>query len=72
MNKAQLEKKYGITIRDDSFIHPLNGRTYKQYRIYSADGCCWEKGLKGLKGVEKECKEWEKQLLSIKAKVQAI
>ena len=66
MTRAQLEKKYGITLADDSYVHPLNGRFVKQYKMYLADGCPWEKGLRTIKAVEKECKEWEKQLLSIK------
>ncbi len=68
MNKAQLEKKYGIKIVDDSFISPMSGRYVKQYKMYSADGCPWENGLKTLVSVERECRQWEKELLAIKAK----
>lgn len=66
MTKAQIEKKYGVRIADDSFYNPIKNKHTKAYRIYSADGCPWENGLRNLKEVEKECKQWERQLLSIK------
>ena len=66
MTKIQIEKKYGIKIADDSY-YSMAGKFVKAYKIYSADGCPWENGLRNLKEVEKECKQWEKQLLSIKA-----
>ena len=66
MTKQQLEKKYGITIADDSYYNPRTNKFVKAYKIYSADGCPWEKGLRTLKEVEAECKEWENQLLMIK------
>ena len=68
MTKAQLEKKYGIKIADDSFYNPIKCKYTKAYSIYSADGCPWENGLRTLKAVETECKYYEKQLLAIKAK----
>ena len=72
MTKAQLEKRYGIYIEDDSYFHPLGNRFVKQYRMYSADGCQWENGLSNLKAVEAECKKYEMELLSIKKTTEAI
>ncbi len=66
MSRTQLEKKYGIKIADDSYYNPIRDKVIKLYKIYSADGCCWEKGLRTLKAVEAECKTWESQLLKIK------
>ena len=40
----------------------------KMYKFFSADGCPWANGFHTLKDVEEECKKWEKELLSIKAK----
>ena len=71
MTKAQLEKKYGIYIEDDSYYHPLGNRFVKQYRMYAADGCQWENGLRTIKAVEAECKQWELELLSIKRTAEA-
>lgn len=59
MTKAQLEEKYGVRIEKEEYFLNL-------YKIYSADGCPWEKGLKTIKDCEKECKRWEKELLEIK------
>ena len=64
--KKQLEKEYGIKIVDDSYYNPYSGRMVKQYRIYSADGCQWENGLKTLDAVRKECEEWATHLKAIK------
>lgn len=66
MSRAQLEKKYGIKIADDSYINPFNGKIVKGYKMFSADGCPWENGLRTLKAVEKECKLWADQLIEIK------
>lgn len=59
MTKAQLEEKYGVRIEKEEYFLNL-------YKIYSADGCPWEKGLKTIKDCEKECKRWGKELLAIK------
>jgi len=67
MTKAQIENKYGVKIVDDSFWSPLRQKFVKQYRTYSADGNRWSTGMKTIAAVEKDCKEWEKELLSIKA-----
>lgn len=69
MSRAQLEKKYGIKIADDSWYNPFTFKWVKAYKIYSADGCPWAKGLKNLKAVENECKYWETALLKIKSVV---
>ena len=71
MSRQQIEKKYGVKIVDDSFYNPFKGRYTKAYRMYSADGCPWEKGLRTLKAVQEECEAWSKQLLAIKARVSA-
>ena len=67
MTKTQIEKKYGVKVVDDSFYNPIKNKYTKSYKIYSADGCPWENGLRTLKAVEAECKHYERQLLSIKA-----
>lgn len=53
----KMEEKYQIRIEDDSFYHPLTGRFYKRYRIYTADGCQWENGL-SFRGLQAECKKY--------------
>ena len=53
----QMEKKYGIFIRDDSFYDPLKQKFCKRYRIYTADGCQWENGL-SFRGLQAECKRY--------------
>ena len=68
MTKAQIEKTYGVKIRDDSFYNPRTGKSVKQYRIYSADGCQWENGLRSMADVERECKEWASELKEIAGK----
>ena len=62
MSKAELEKKYHVHIADDSWYDPISGKIRKAYKIYSADGCPWENGLRNLAAVEKELKEWSKEL----------
>lgn len=53
----KMEKKYGIKIVDDSFYEPLSGKHVKRYKIYTADGCPWEKGL-SYRGLQAECREY--------------
>lgn len=66
MTKKQLEEKYGVRIeRDDIWLNE-----YYEYRIYSADGCPWDKGFRTLKAVEEECKTWAKELINIKNDVE--
>lgn len=71
MTGRQLEGKYGIKIADDSF-YTMAGTLIKAYKIYSADGCLWENGLRSIKAVEQECKQWGQQLLAIKARKEAL
>lgn len=70
MTKAQLERYYGIKIKDDSYWHPLQNRVVRQYKYYCADGNRWSNGLKTLKAVEADCREWKDALLKIKASVE--
>lgn len=60
-----LEKKFGIKVVDDSIWNPWKGKYIKAYKMYTADGCCWEKGL-SREGVKRECQEWAEALLEIK------
>lgn len=65
MTKAQMEKKYGIKIEDDSY-YLMSGRLVKQYKMYAADGCRWECGLNSVKEIEAECRKYGKYLIAIK------
>ena len=67
----QLKDKYGVTVADDSYYNPYTGRMVKQYKMYSADGCQWENGLRTLIAVKQECEEWADALKSIKRCVDA-
>ncbi len=61
-----LEKKYGVKVVSEGFFYnPLTGKSVETFKMYSADGCCWEKGL-SRKGVKAECEKWGKELLEIK------
>lgn len=71
MSKAELEKKYHVIIADDSWYDPIKGKIRKVYKIYSADGCPWENGLRNLAAVEKELKEWSEELRAIATRVVA-
>ena len=63
MTKKQLEEKYGVRIEKEDYFLNL-------YKMYSADGCPWEKGLKTIKDCEKECRQWSKELLLIKNSIE--
>ena len=67
MSKAELEKRYGIQIVENGY-YDWKGRYVRLYDMYSADGCCWEKGLHTMTEIHNECKEWRDTLLSIKNK----
>ena len=69
MTRTQLEKKYGITIRDDSYYNPFTFKWVRAYKMFSADGCPWENGLRTIKAVEAECKRYAEALLNIKERV---
>ena len=49
-------KKYGITLVEDGY-YTYTGKYKKLYNIFTADGCCWEKGLTWA-GYIMECKEY--------------
>lgn len=68
MDKKSLEKRYGITIADDSYLDPISGKKKRMYKMYTADGCLWENGLKDLTAVNAECIKWQESILSIKDK----
>jgi len=69
MSREQIEKKWGVTIVDDSYYSPASNKIVKSYGIYSADRCRWDAGFRTLKAVEAECREWSDALLNIKRKV---
>lgn len=61
-----VETKYGIkVVSEGTYWSPLKGRSIETFKIITADGCCWEKGL-SRKGVKAECERWAKDILSIK------
>ena len=61
-----LEKKYGVKVMSEGHhYNPKVGKMIETFKMYSADGCCWEKGI-SRKGVKLECEAWGKQLLEIK------
>lgn len=63
-SRKELERFYGVNIVEDGYFH--FGKYRKLYNIYTADGCCWEKGLPNIKACEDELKEWEDKILYIK------
>lgn len=65
---VRLEKKYGIKVFDDSYYNWLTGRFVRRYRMYTADGCSWDKGLTK-DGVKFECERWGDEFIAIKNKV---
>ena len=67
MSRAQLEKRYGISIVENGY-YGWKGYV-RLYDIYSADGCCWDKGFRCLRDVEAECKKYADAILSIKEKI---
>ena len=61
-----LEKKYGVNVVSEGYhYNDRTGKMVETFKMYSADGCCWEKGM-SRKGVKAECEQWSKQLLEIK------
>ena len=70
MTRLQIEKKYGVTIADDSYYNPYTHKWVRQYKLYSADGCPWENGLRTLADVLRECQQWQLELLSVKQTVE--
>ena len=67
-----LEKKYGIqVVSEGEHYNHFSGKMVETFKMFSADGCCWEKGLSRAR-VKKECEEWGAQLLSIKKIAQIV
>ena len=62
---VRLESKYGIKITEEVIYNPLSGKFFKRYRMYSADGCPWAKGLTK-EGVKAECEKYSAAFLRIK------
>lgn len=61
-----IEKKYGVKVVSEGYHYNMYlGKSVETFKMYSADGCCWEKGL-SRKGVKAECEKWSKELISIK------
>ena len=61
-----LENRYGIkVVSEGRHYDRMRGKSVETFAIYTADGCCWEKGL-SRKGVKEECATWNRELLSIK------
>lgn len=65
MTRKQIERKYGVKIVENGY-YSFYGKYVKLYDMYSADLCRWDTGFLTIKGVEQECKKWEKELLDIK------
>ncbi len=64
----RLKKKYGARVVSEGFYYnPFLGRSIETFKVYSADGCCWDKGFTTLKSVEAMCKNDAEALLEIKA-----
>lgn len=40
-----IEKKYGIKVTHDYYDWLINNKEVEKFRIYTADGCLWDKGL---------------------------
>ena len=66
MTRAQLKKIYGVTVVENGY-YGVNGYV-RLYDMYTADGCCWDKGFRYIKGIEYECKKFDKIFLDIKEK----
>jgi len=62
---AQIKKVYGVTIVENGY-YDWKGRYIKLYDMYSADGCCWDKGKHSIKEVYEECLYWSARLREIK------
>ncbi len=61
-----IETKYGVKVVSEGYHYDFfQGKNVETFKIYSADGCCWEKGL-SRKGVKVECETWAKELMGIK------
>ena len=70
MSREQMEKRWGVRIISEPYWSPFRRKFRNDYIIYSADGCCWDKGFNTLKEVEDMCRTDNDALLSIKKKVE--
>lgn len=67
----RLQKKYGIRIVSEGHHFTTYGcRQVETFKVYSADGCCWDKGLTR-KGLQEMCKADADALLGIKKNAEA-
>jgi len=61
-----IEKKYGVKVVSEGHHYDIYAcKSIETFKMYSADGCCWEKGL-SRKGVKAECERWAEHLIAIK------
>ncbi len=60
----KMEKRYKIKIIDDSFWDPFIQKYKYQYKIVTADGCTWEKGL-SYRSLQKECAKYKEEFRKI-------
>lgn len=67
MSKSQIEERWGVRIVLDF----KKGNT-NYYKIYTADGCPWENGLRSMIGVEAECRKYTEQILEIKQRYEGV
>ena len=66
-----LEKKYGVKVVSEGYHYSIyRGKMVETFKMYSADGCCWEKGMSRGR-VKAECEEWARHLFEVKAIVAA-
>lgn len=65
-----IEKKYGIKVTHDYYDWLMGDKQIEKFRVYTADGCLWNKGLTragvkvmvehdapSLKAIKKQCRE---------------
>ena len=66
----KLEKQYGVHIDRDTFFNPLSMEEHEDFKIYTADGCCWDKviGYRSLVCTLAEDKDSIKKINAMHAK----
>ena len=59
-----LEKRYHVHIDRDFFWMPLSGVECEDFKVYTLDGCCWDKviGYRSLVSMLAEDKEHLKRI----------
>ena len=65
MSKSQIESKWGVKV-----VLDFKKGNSNYYKIYTADGCPWENGLRSMIGVEAECRRYSSHILHIKESVE--